>query len=181
MRKLATVTVISFAALTVAGGAFAQSTTGSGLATTAPATHTTADNNGNNGANATYHAGGMNTGMSKESSTANASTPSDRNPVLTDNGDARASKVIGSAVYNDHNDKVGSIDDIVIPKQGSGQLEAVISVGGFLGIGTKYVAVPYNELKFGNTTDSSDNKVVLAGATKDSLMKMGSFNYTHNG
>ncbi len=152
MRKITTVTAYTLAAMTLATGAYAQSNS----ATSAPASHN----------------------MSSTSD-ANSGSPSDRNPVLTDNGDARASKVIGSAVYNDNNQKVGTIDDIVIPKQG-GQVEAVLSVGGFLGIGSKYVEVPYDQLKFGNTKANSDNQVVLTGATKDSLMQMGSFSYTHS-
>jgi sporulation protein YlmC with PRC-barrel domain len=154
MRKITTVTAYTLAAMTLAAGAYAQSNS----ATSAPATHNMTSTIAANG---------------------NSGSPSDRNPVLTDNGDARASKVIGSSVYNDNNQKVGTIDDIVIPKQG-GQVEAVLSVGGFLGIGSKYVEVPYSQLKFGNTKANSDNQVVLTGATKDSLMQMGSFNYTHS-
>src|SRR6202167_5361762 len=51
--------------------------------------------------------------------------PSDRNSVMTQMGDARASKVIGSAVYNSHDEKVGSIDDLLIAKDG--RMSAVIS------------------------------------------------------
>ncbi|HEY3787820.1 MAG TPA: PRC-barrel domain-containing protein, partial [Urbifossiella sp.] len=40
-------------------------------------------------------------------------TAHDRNPVMTKMGDARASKVIGSSVYNDHDEKVGSVDDLL--------------------------------------------------------------------
>ncbi len=99
----------------------------------------------------------------------------DRNPLMTQAGDARASKVIGSSVYNDHDEKVGSIDDILIGK--SGKMSAVLSVGGFLGMGTKYVEVPYSELIFGNTQRDSDNKVVLKGATKESLKTQASYEY----
>src|SRR3979411_2919496 len=62
------------------------------------------------------------------------SNPGHRNPVMTQMGEARASKVIGSSVYNDHNEKVGSIDDLLIGKDG--KMSAVLSVGGFLGMGT---------------------------------------------
>lgn len=55
----------------------------------------------------------------------------------------------------------------------------IISVGGFLGVGTKLVAVPYNQLKLGDTKSaSSDNKVVMPGATKDSLKALPEFHYT---
>jgi hypothetical protein len=52
----------------------------------------------------------------------------------------RTSKVVDSTVVNDANETVGSIDLIVTP--GGQAPYAVLSVGGFLGMGTKYVVVP---------------------------------------
>jgi sporulation protein YlmC with PRC-barrel domain len=101
--------------------------------------------------------------------------PSDRNPVMTQSGEARASKVVGSSVYNDRDQKVGSIDDLVIDKEG--RISAILSVGGFLGMGSKYVEVPYSNLTFGNTQRDSDNRVVLKGATKESLQSTPGYNY----
>src|SRR4051794_25752584 len=57
-----------------------------------------------------------------------STTARDRNPVMTADGMARSSKVVGSSVYNDHDEKVGSIDDLLIGKDG--KLMAVLSVGG---------------------------------------------------
>jgi PRC-barrel domain len=102
-------------------------------------------------------------------------TPSDRNSAMTDQGAARASKVIGSSVYNDHDEKVGSIDDLLIAKDG--RMSAVLSVGGFLGMGSKYVEVPYSDLTFGNTQKDGDNRVVLKGATKESLKSQPDYEY----
>ena len=102
-------------------------------------------------------------------------TAHDRNPVMTQMGDARASKVIGSSVYNERDEKVGSIDDLLVGKDG--KLSAVLSVGGFLGMGSKYVQVPYADLIFGNTQRDSDNKVVLKGATKESLKTQAAYDY----
>jgi ribosomal 30S subunit maturation factor RimM len=94
---------------------------------------------------------------------------------MTQKGDARASKVIGSSVYNDQDVKVGSIDDLLVGKDG--KISAVLSVGGFLGMGTKYVEVPYSELVFGNTQKDSENRVVLKGATKASLESQAAYTY----
>jgi sporulation protein YlmC with PRC-barrel domain len=106
-----------------------------------------------------------------------AATPSQRNPVLTDEGEVRTSKLVGSSVYNDHDEKIGSIDDIILGKDNNAD-KAILSVGGFLGVGTKLVAVPYSQLKLGDTqTASSDNKVVLPGATQDSLKSQPEFHY----
>jgi sporulation protein YlmC with PRC-barrel domain len=64
-------------------------------------------------------------------------------------GDWRASKVVGLNVYNDQNQSIGSINDLLMDKSG-GVKAAVISVGGFLGVGAHLVAVPYEKVKFVN-------------------------------
>ena len=90
----------------------------------------------------------------------------------------RASKLIGSSVYNENNESIGEVDDILIPPGGSGGPIAVISVGGFLGIGAKLVAVPYDRLQ---AAGGSNNRWTLAGATKDSLGSLPTFNYDNSG
>lgn len=85
----------------------------------------------------------------------------------------RASKVIGSTVYNDANDSIGTIDDILITRDGK-EPYAVLSVGGFLGMGNKLVVVRYDALKFGK------DKVVLPGGTKDGLKGLPEFKYASN-
>jgi hypothetical protein len=66
----------------------------------------------------------------------------------------RASKVVGLNVYNDKNEKIGSINDLLMDKSGNIKA-AVIGVGGFLGMGEHLVAVSFNELKFSNEPVSS--------------------------
>ena len=64
-------------------------------------------------------------------------------------GDWRASKVVGLSVYNDNNEKLGSINDLLMDKSGS--IKAVVlGVGGFLGMGEHLVAVPLDKVKFVN-------------------------------
>ena len=82
----------------------------------------------------------------------------------------RVSKVLGSTVVNDANETVGKIDDLIITPSEKVPF-AVLSVGGFLGIGTKYVVVPYSSLQIKN------NQMVLPGATKDSLKALPDFKY----
>lgn len=77
----------------------------------------------------------------------------------------RTSKLVGSKVYNEANENIGSIEDIVLKADGSMD-EVVLSVGGFLGIGEKFVAVSYSDLKI--SRDGSGFKVVTKG-TKESL------------
>ena len=82
----------------------------------------------------------------------------------------RASKVIGSEVMNDANQTIGSIDDLLISTDGKDPY-AVLSVGGFLGMGTHLVVVPYANLKV------VDNKVMLPGGTKATLEKLPQFQF----
>ena len=64
-------------------------------------------------------------------------------------GDWRASKVVGLNVYNDNNQNVGSINDLLMDKNGN--IKAVVlGVGGFLGVGEHLVAVPLDKIKFVN-------------------------------
>ena len=77
----------------------------------------------------------------------------------------RTSKLVGSTVYNEANENIGSIEDIVLKADGAMD-EVVLSVGGFLGMGEKFVSVPFSDLKI--TRDGSSFKVVTKG-TKDSL------------
>jgi sporulation protein YlmC with PRC-barrel domain len=82
----------------------------------------------------------------------------------------RASKVIGSSVVNEENEVIGKIDDLLISLDGK-EPYAVLSIGGFLGMGTHLVAVPYETLK------STDDKIVLPGGTKNSLRMLPEFKY----
>ncbi len=82
----------------------------------------------------------------------------------------RTSKVVGSTVVNEANETVGTIDDLIVTPTEKVPF-AVLSVGGFLGIGSKYVVVPYNSLQM------QDKKMLLAGATKDSLKALPEFKY----
>jgi sporulation protein YlmC with PRC-barrel domain len=64
-------------------------------------------------------------------------------------GNWRASKLVGLSVYNDKNESLGSINDLLTDK--SGNIKAVvIGVGGFLGVGEHLVAVPFDKVKFVN-------------------------------
>jgi sporulation protein YlmC with PRC-barrel domain len=59
----------------------------------------------------------------------------------------RASQLDGVNVYNQNNERIGEVDDVLVDKQG--RIEAVvIGVGGFLGIGERRVAVPFNSLQW---------------------------------
>ena len=77
----------------------------------------------------------------------------------------RTRVLVGSKVYNNANENIGSIEDIILKPDGSMD-EVVLSVGGFLGMGDKYVSVPFSDLKI--TRDGTSLKTITNG-TKDSL------------
>ena len=112
-------------------------------------------------------------------------------------GDWRSSKLVGATVYNSQGNSIGTIDDMLLGSNGKIS-NVTISVGGFLGVGSKTVEVPFSRLKFEpsksnstsgggsdnavNTTAASnangqDYSVVLPNATKDKLNGMSSFTY----
>jgi hypothetical protein len=64
-------------------------------------------------------------------------------------GEWRASKLVGVNVYNDANEKIGDISEIILDKSGK-VANVIIGVGGFLGMGEHYVAVGYDKLKWVN-------------------------------
>jgi sporulation protein YlmC with PRC-barrel domain len=87
--------------------------------------------------------------------TASAQTAPENKAAMTDSakmhreGEWRASKLVGLNVYNEANEKIGDINDVILDK--SGRVEnVVLGVGGFLGMGEHYVAVAYDKLKWTN-------------------------------
>jgi sporulation protein YlmC with PRC-barrel domain len=76
-------------------------------------------------------------------STAAATTSSDS----SFQGNWRTSKMVGLSVYNDNNESIGSVNDLLADK--SGNIKAVvIGVGGFLGVGEHLVAIPFDKVKW---------------------------------
>jgi sporulation protein YlmC with PRC-barrel domain len=87
----------------------------------------------------------------------------------------RTSKLLGQSVVNDKDQKIGSLDDIVVGDDHS--LYAVLQVGGFLGLGSHRVAVPYDSLKI-DEQNGKVQKVELPGASADQLKKLAEFRYS---
>jgi sporulation protein YlmC with PRC-barrel domain len=81
--------------------------------------------------------------------------------------------IMDKAVYNDNNEKIGNVDDLIISRNNS-PLVAIIGVGGFLGVATHDVAVPVSHIKH------EGDKLVLPGATKDALKAMPEFQYARS-
>ena len=88
-------------------------------------------------------------------------------------GDMSANAIVGATVRNENHESVGKVVDLYVDNSGAIKT-AVVSVGGFLGVGSKDVAVKWNELKF-----SRDGKslVITTNWTKDSLKAMPDYKY----
>ena len=89
--------------------------------------------------------------------------------IKLDHG-VRTSKIVGASVMGSDGKEIGKIDDLVMTK-GDEVTLAVVSVGGFLGLGSKLVAFPYKDLK------QDGDRLTLPGVTADSLNAMPSFEY----
>ncbi|GEM_PF-338482 len=84
----------------------------------------------------------------------------------------RASRVIGANIVNEENRTVGEVHDLLISPVGS-SVTAVLSVGGFLGIGEHYVAIPLSDLQW----NAAHSRWMLPGATVESLKATPAFTY----
>jgi len=80
-------------------------------------------------------------------------------------------QILGQHVYNDAKEKIGAVEDIIITPERSASY-AIVSSGGFLGIGSHDVAIPAAQLKLSN------DRLVLPGATKELIRAMPPFEYS---
>jgi sporulation protein YlmC with PRC-barrel domain len=103
----------------------------------------------------------------------NERTPADR-PVRANSRDFNADghlsveALTGASVRNANNEKVGEIVDAFVDEKG--QIHTVVvSVGGFLGMGSKHVAVKWSELQ---AKRDGNSLMVMSNWTKDSLKSM---------
>lgn len=82
----------------------------------------------------------------------------------------KASDLIGKKVANTNGDEIGTIDDLIVTRNDR-IAYAIVSVGGFLGIGDKLVAVKYDKFRL------RGEEVLVLDATKASLEKKPAFTY----
>jgi sporulation protein YlmC with PRC-barrel domain len=78
--------------------------------------------------------------------------------------------ILGQHVYNDKNERIGTVDDLIVAPDKAVSY-AIVNAGGFLGLAKHYVAIPVSQLKL------VDKKLVLPGATKDALKASPEFQY----
>ena len=79
-------------------------------------------------------------------------------------------QVLGVPVFNDKSERIGTVDDIVFAPDMT-KSYAIIGVGGFLGVGRHDILIRLSQLR------RVDSRFVLAGATKNALKALPSFEY----
>ena len=79
-------------------------------------------------------------------------------------------QILGEGVYNNIGEKIGDINDLIVTPAKAVSY-AIVGVGGFLGVGEHEIAVPVGQLK------QQEGKIVLPGATKDTLKAVPKFEY----
>jgi sporulation protein YlmC with PRC-barrel domain len=105
--------------------------------------------------------------------------PATNPPVRTTSRDYNAAghvsgeSVLKASVRNANNEKVGEIEDVYLDAKGQIQT-VVVSVGGFLGMGSKHVEVKWSDLQ---VKRDGDTIAVVTSWTKDSLKAMPDFKY----
>ena len=111
-----------------------------------------------------------------EDKMANADRANDRVVSTGDfnaTGDMSANALVGAKVRNANGDVVGKVEDLYLDSNGATKT-LVVSVGGFLGIGAKDVAVRWSDINYGRDGKSV---VLTTGLTKDALVALPDYKY----
>jgi sporulation protein YlmC with PRC-barrel domain len=128
--------------------------------------------------------------MAQQTQTAQTAAPAN-NTVQQAAGQWAVGKLMGLDIYNSQNEKIGDIKDLLMDQNGTIQM-AVITVGGFIGMGSHDVAIAFNQLKFvdepvrstsgsaaksGATANRAAPDHAILDASKDQLKAMAKFTY----
>src|SRR5215831_20920830 len=77
-------------------------------------------------------------------------------------------QIIGQSVYNDKQERIGTVEDIIISPDKTVSY-GIVGAGGFLGFDRRDVAIPVKQFKL------TEGKLILPGATKETLSQMPPF------
>ena len=153
-------------------GAAGTGATGAGTGTSGSGGMGSSSNGTGTGATGGSGAGAAGTGAGAAGAGA-AGANSATAPGMESRGDAAASTeaitgwsakddIIGKSVVNENDEKIGDINDIVISSDGR-SMYLLIGAGGFLGMGSKDVAVPFDRF------ERNEDRILLSGYTKEQL------------
>lgn len=81
--------------------------------------------------------------------------------------------LLGKVVYNDANQRVGKVEDLIISPDKNVSY-VIVGAGGFIGIGRHDVAIPVTQIQ------DQAGKLVMAGATKDTIKALPRFDYAND-
>jgi sporulation protein YlmC with PRC-barrel domain len=95
----------------------------------------------------------------------------EQNEAVNALGQMSADQIIGQNVVNAQGENIGEVEDLVIDKDK--EVFAVISVGGFLGMGDKDVAIPFDKLRM-----NERNAILMSEANEDQLKQLPAFKKT---
>jgi sporulation protein YlmC with PRC-barrel domain len=105
--------------------------------------------------------------MAADTTTAPAGEPS----FMSFSADhVRASSMIGQDVYSPENKSIGKVADLVLQEDGKTRA-ALIDVGGFLGVGSKRIAIPFADIKVTPDKDNPDKPLLNVAMTKDQIQQ----------
>jgi sporulation protein YlmC with PRC-barrel domain len=91
------------------------------------------------------------------------------NEVVMSGWSAKKS-LLGKTVYNERNEKVGNVEDLIISPDKKVSY-VIVGAGGFIGMGRHDVAIPFTQIS------EREGKIILPGATKDVVKAMPQFDY----
>ena len=94
-------------------------------------------------------------------------TANNRAEMTIQSDQIRAHKLIGATVYDRNNQKIGSVQDLVLNRDGA-VAQVVVDVGRFLGMGGKNVAVKPGDIK-------TDHNRLTLDVTKEQLQQMANY------
>ena len=145
------------------------------VAQTQPAANNNSAANNNNMAPQSSSSSATTTGMAGDKGLrmANTATMAVRF-VAVKPADFMTSKLVGTNVYNNQNESLGEIEDLVIDN-GKTITGVVVSVGGFLGIGDSYVVLDPSTVVL---NEKNGNWRAYVDTTKDNLKNAPKFKYT---
>lgn len=115
-------------------------------------------------------------------------SPSAAAAPVSASGQWRASKLMGVNIYNEQNEKIGDVNDVILDSSGKAD-GVIIGVGGFLGMGEHYVMMTMDKIKFSNEAGKTTTGSTSSGskqwypdrgvvsATKEQLKAMAEFKY----
>ena len=83
----------------------------------------------------------------------------------------RASKIMGSPILNEVGETIGKIDDLIVSPDDNKSAYVILSVGGWLGMGTHLLALPYENLRI------TSDRITLPSATKEGLKNLPEFKF----